>query len=158
MPLGAATGPGRGAWAPGTRTRIRRYAGRRARRPRHRCGSPPATSPDEPGQDAVLDRLLDLVLVPALRAWCARPVAPHPRGTCRPRRPAPRPSTGVRGFRAGGVAGPRRRDRRAPDTRRPPSPSAWCSSAPAASALRPGAGSGGKNRGAERARRRRPGS
>ncbi|MDR8411323.1 AraC family transcriptional regulator [Nonomuraea sp. 3-1Str] len=28
---------------------------------------------DEPGQDAVLDRLLDLVLVLALRAWCARP-------------------------------------------------------------------------------------
>lgn len=26
---------------------------------------------DEPGQDAVLDRLLDLVLVLALRAWCA---------------------------------------------------------------------------------------
>jgi AraC-like DNA-binding protein len=30
-------------------------------------------SGDEPGQDAVLDRLLDLVLVLALRAWCARP-------------------------------------------------------------------------------------
>ena len=28
---------------------------------------------DEPGQDAVLNRLLDLVLVLALRAWCARP-------------------------------------------------------------------------------------
>ena len=28
---------------------------------------------DEPGQDAVLGRLLDLVLVMALRAWCARP-------------------------------------------------------------------------------------
>lgn len=28
---------------------------------------------DEPGQDAVLERLLDLVLVLALRAWCARP-------------------------------------------------------------------------------------
>ncbi|MBE1582494.1 cupin domain-containing protein [Nonomuraea angiospora] len=28
---------------------------------------------DEPGQDAILDRLLDLVLVLALRAWCARP-------------------------------------------------------------------------------------
>ncbi|MGW4064246.1 AraC family transcriptional regulator [Amycolatopsis sp. NPDC004747] len=28
---------------------------------------------DEPGQDAVLARLLDLVLVLALRAWCARP-------------------------------------------------------------------------------------
>jgi AraC-like DNA-binding protein len=30
---------------------------------------------DEPGQDAVLERLLDLVLVLALRAWCARPEA-----------------------------------------------------------------------------------
>ncbi|BDM69775.1 AraC family transcriptional regulator [Streptomyces nigrescens] len=28
---------------------------------------------DEPGQDTVLDRALDLVLVLALRAWCARP-------------------------------------------------------------------------------------
>jgi AraC-like DNA-binding protein len=28
---------------------------------------------DEPGQDAVLVRLLDLVLVMALRSWCARP-------------------------------------------------------------------------------------
>ena len=28
---------------------------------------------DEPGQDAVLNRLLDLLLVLALRAWCARP-------------------------------------------------------------------------------------
>jgi AraC-like DNA-binding protein len=28
---------------------------------------------DEPGQDAVLARLLDLVLVLALRAWCAKP-------------------------------------------------------------------------------------
>ncbi|MFF4616071.1 cupin domain-containing protein [Nonomuraea jabiensis] len=28
---------------------------------------------DEPGQDAILDRLLDLVLVLVLRAWCARP-------------------------------------------------------------------------------------
>ncbi|MEW1848428.1 cupin domain-containing protein, partial [Nonomuraea angiospora] len=28
---------------------------------------------DETGQDAILDRLLDLVLVLALRAWCARP-------------------------------------------------------------------------------------
>ncbi|MCO6005472.1 AraC family transcriptional regulator [Actinoallomurus purpureus] len=33
---------------------------------------------DEPGQDAVLDRLLDLVLVVALRAWCARPDATPP--------------------------------------------------------------------------------
>ncbi|TYB49409.1 AraC family transcriptional regulator [Actinomadura chibensis] len=31
------------------------------------------TARDEPGQDAVLGRLLDLVLVLALRAWCARP-------------------------------------------------------------------------------------
>ncbi|GAB3400248.1 cupin domain-containing protein [Flindersiella endophytica] len=33
---------------------------------------------DEPGQDAVLARLLDLVLVLALRAWCARPGAELP--------------------------------------------------------------------------------
>jgi len=32
----------------------------------------------EPGQDAVLDRLLDLVLVLALRAWCAAPDAAPP--------------------------------------------------------------------------------
>jgi len=31
---------------------------------------------DEPGQDAVLHRLLDLLLVLALRAWCAGPSAP----------------------------------------------------------------------------------
>ncbi|MEV0697172.1 AraC family transcriptional regulator [Saccharopolyspora sp. NPDC050389] len=35
-------------------------------------------SRDEPGQDAVLHRLLDLVLVLALRAWCARPEAALP--------------------------------------------------------------------------------
>ena len=33
---------------------------------------------DEPGQDAVLSRLLDLVLVLALRAWCTRPEAALP--------------------------------------------------------------------------------
>ncbi|GAA3455406.1 AraC family transcriptional regulator [Dactylosporangium matsuzakiense] len=33
---------------------------------------------DEPGQDAVLARLLDLVLVIALRAWCAGPDASPP--------------------------------------------------------------------------------
>jgi len=33
---------------------------------------------DEPGQDAVLHRLLDLVLVLALRAWCAGPAAVLP--------------------------------------------------------------------------------
>ncbi|MFF1306202.1 cupin domain-containing protein [Streptomyces sp. NPDC058307] len=33
---------------------------------------------EEPGQDAVLNRLLDLVLVLALRAWCARPQAEPP--------------------------------------------------------------------------------
>ncbi|WP_460401100.1 cupin domain-containing protein [Actinophytocola sediminis] len=33
---------------------------------------------DEPGQDAVLHRLLDLVLVLALRAWCASPAATLP--------------------------------------------------------------------------------
>ncbi|MEV8634229.1 AraC family transcriptional regulator [Streptosporangium sp. NPDC051023] len=33
---------------------------------------------DEPGQDAILARLLDLVLVIALRAWCTRPEAALP--------------------------------------------------------------------------------
>jgi AraC-like DNA-binding protein len=33
---------------------------------------------EEPGQDAVLDRLLDLVLVLALRAWCAGPGSASP--------------------------------------------------------------------------------
>src|SRR3954447_17953566 len=33
---------------------------------------------DEPGQDAVLERLLDLLLVLALRAWCARRGAASP--------------------------------------------------------------------------------
>jgi AraC-like DNA-binding protein len=33
---------------------------------------------DEPGQDAVLDRLLDLLLIAALRAWFARPEAAAP--------------------------------------------------------------------------------
>lgn len=36
------------------------------------------TASDEPGQDAVLARLLDLVLVIALRAWCTRPEATPP--------------------------------------------------------------------------------
>jgi AraC-like DNA-binding protein len=36
------------------------------------------TACDEPGQDAVLGRLLDLVLVMALRAWCAGPDASPP--------------------------------------------------------------------------------
>ncbi|MED7825452.1 AraC family transcriptional regulator [Streptomyces chiangmaiensis] len=33
------------------------------------------TAHEEPGQDAILNRLLDLVLVLALRAWCAAPQA-----------------------------------------------------------------------------------
>ncbi|MFE9426176.1 AraC family transcriptional regulator [Kitasatospora sp. NPDC006697] len=36
------------------------------------------TGREEPGQDAVLERLLDLVLVLALRAWCARAEAAAP--------------------------------------------------------------------------------
>lgn len=35
-------------------------------------------SKDEPGQEAVLDRLLDLLLIAALRAWFARPEAQAP--------------------------------------------------------------------------------
>ena len=33
---------------------------------------------DEPGQEAVLDRLLDLLLIAVLRAWFARPEAEAP--------------------------------------------------------------------------------
>ena len=33
---------------------------------------------DEPGQEAVLDRLLDLLLIAVLRAWFARPEAERP--------------------------------------------------------------------------------
>lgn len=33
---------------------------------------------DQPGQEAVLDRLLDVLLIAALRAWFARPDAPAP--------------------------------------------------------------------------------
>ena len=33
---------------------------------------------DEPGQEAVLDRLLDLLLITVLRAWFARPEAAAP--------------------------------------------------------------------------------
>ena len=33
---------------------------------------------DEPGQEAVLDRLLDLLLIAALRTWFARPDTPTP--------------------------------------------------------------------------------
>ena len=36
---------------------------------------------DEPGQEAVLDRLLDLLLIAVLRAWFARPEAGAPAGT-----------------------------------------------------------------------------
>jgi hypothetical protein len=36
---------------------------------------------DEPGQEAVLDRLLDLLLIGVLRAWFARPEAGRPAGT-----------------------------------------------------------------------------
>jgi hypothetical protein len=42
---------------------------------------------DEPGQEAVLDRVLDLVLIAALRAWFARPEAQAPGGIAR--RPIP---------------------------------------------------------------------
>ena len=36
---------------------------------------------DDPGQEAVLDRLLDLLLIAVLRAWFARPEADAPAGT-----------------------------------------------------------------------------
>lgn len=38
---------------------------------------------DEPGQEAVLDRLLDLLLIAVLRAWFSRPEAKAPPGTAR---------------------------------------------------------------------------
>ena len=39
---------------------------------------------DEPGQEAVLDRLLDLLLIAVLRAWFARPDAARARLVPRP--------------------------------------------------------------------------
>ena len=45
---------------------------------------------DEPGQEAVLDRLLDLLLIAVLRAWFARPEADAPGLVPRPRRPGRR--------------------------------------------------------------------
>ena len=57
---------------------------------------------DEPGQEAVLDRLLDLLLITALRAWFARADATPPglvrrerRPRRRPRAPAPAPQPGA---------------------------------------------------------------
>ncbi|MEK8110386.1 cupin domain-containing protein [Micromonospora sp. M12] len=38
---------------------------------------------DEPGQEVVLDRLLDLLLIAVLRAWFSRPEAAAPPGTGR---------------------------------------------------------------------------
>ena len=46
---------------------------------------------DEPGQEAVLDRLLDLLLIAVLRAWFARPEADAPGVVPRLRRPGRRP-------------------------------------------------------------------
>ena len=40
---------------------------------------------DEPGQEAVLDRLLDLLLIAVLRAWFARPDGERARLVPRPR-------------------------------------------------------------------------
>ena len=45
---------------------------------------------DEPGQEAVLDRLLDLLLIAVLRAWFARPEADAPGVVPRARRPGRR--------------------------------------------------------------------
>jgi Cupin len=42
---------------------------------------------DEPGQEAVLDRLLDLLLIAVLRAWFARPDAAPSGLVLRLRRP-----------------------------------------------------------------------
>ena len=46
---------------------------------------------DDPGQEAVLDRLLDLLLIAVLRAWFARPEADAPGVVPRLRRPRRRP-------------------------------------------------------------------
>ena len=65
---------------------------------------------DEPGQEAVLDRLLDLLLIAVLRAWFARPEAERARLVPRARRPgrragaadaAPQPGAPVDGRDAG---------------------------------------------------------
>ena len=78
---------------------------------------------DEPGQEAVLDRLLDLLLIAVLRAWFARPEAEAPAlvpGVRRSgRRPgaaaaAPQPGPPLDGGRAG------RRGRRVPRGAGPP--------------------------------------
>ena len=45
---------------------------------------------DEPGQEAVLDRLLDLLLIAVLRAWFARPEAGAPGWYRAARRPGRR--------------------------------------------------------------------
>ncbi|MFJ5032379.1 helix-turn-helix transcriptional regulator [Streptomyces sp. NPDC088560] len=56
----------------GARARLRRSWPRRSRcRLARGAGIRCTGTLDEPGQDAVLDRLLDLVLVLALRTWCA---------------------------------------------------------------------------------------
>ena len=78
---------------------------------------------DEPGQEAVLDRLLDLLLIAVLRAWFARPEAEAPGWYRASRRPDRRP-------RAAGAArrprapvdgrGARRRRRRVARRARPP--------------------------------------
>ena len=88
---------------------------------------------DDPGQEAVLDRLLDLVLIAVLRAWFARPDAEAPalvpriqrsrsrKGAAadpqRARPPMDGRRTGCRGGRLAGRSGPplQRAGRRAAD-------------------------------------------
>ncbi len=82
---------------------------------------------DAPGQEAVLDRLLDLLLIAVLRAWFARPEAEAPALVPGPRRPrggrraaraappprAPLDPRGARGRRRGVARDPRPPLRRA---------------------------------------------
>lgn len=49
---------------------------------------------DEPGQDVVLDRLLDLLLIATLRAWFSRPDAGRPAGTAPTATPSSAPRCG----------------------------------------------------------------
>jgi nucleotide-binding universal stress UspA family protein len=69
-------------------------------RPCSSCAMPTGTFPvlaneivkDEPRQEAVLDRLLDLLLIAVLRAWFARPGAGWYRAYSARRRPGPAPA------------------------------------------------------------------
>ena len=56
---------------------------------------------DEPGQEVVLDRLLDLLMIAALRAWFSRPRGGGPRLVPGARGPRRRPGAAARPGRPG---------------------------------------------------------